>query len=584
MIDHGVISDIKYRNPIQDVISGYVSLKRAGSNMNGLCPFHSEKTPSFTVFSSSQNFYCFGCGAGGDVISFIMRIENLDYPSAIKFLGKRVGVDVDDEASNKSEISRTRILSMNKSAAKYYHSCLMESDNNPGIRYFRDQRGFTPRQISHFGLGYAKEGWDGLTKYLKGLGYNEAEMKTAFLSSVSQKTGKSFDYFRNRVIIPIIDMTGNVIAFGGRVLNDDKPKYLNTSDTPVFKKSKNLFAMNFAKNTCEDKLILCEGYMDVIALHGAGFTNSVATLGTAITPEHARLMKRYTKSVLISYDSDEAGQRAADKAFKLLSEVGLDARVLDMGNIKDPDEYIKTKGKEAFRKLLEGTKSRFEFKFQSVLEKNDVTTMDGRVKAASAAVAIIADFPSSVERTIYADKASKILGVRQEELLFEVEKYMRRSEKQKSSEEKQKMITQSSGYGDMVNPDYVKNPAAAAAEEAIIGMMLHRPELITQVVKIKDFGPQSFFTQFNKRVYEYIIKKTEELEGSFEEAMLSQEFSPNEVGRIVKMKIRRMELSDNSIKTLEECVQRLKDVTGARAVSGIEDLEELIKNKRRKNQ
>ncbi|MBO5744878.1 MAG: toprim domain-containing protein, partial [Clostridia bacterium] len=361
-------------------------------------------------------------------------------------------------------------------------------------------------------------------------------------------------------------------------------KYLNTSDTPVFKKSKNLFAMNFAKNTCEDKLILCEGYMDVIALHGAGFTNSVATLGTAITPEHARLMKRYTKSVLISYDSDEAGQRAADKAFKLLSEVGLDARVLDMGNIKDPDEYIKTKGKEAFRKLLEGTKSRFEFKFQSVLEKNDVNTMDGRVKAASAAVAIIADFPSSVERTIYADKASKILGVRQEELLFEVEKYMRRSEKQKNSEEKQKMITQSSGYGDMVNPDYVKNPAAAAAEEAIIGMMLHRPELITQVVKIKDFGPQSFFTQFNKRVYEYIIKKTEELEGSFEEAMLSQEFSPNEVGRIVKMKIRRMELSDNSIKTLEECVQRLKDVTGARAVSGIEDLEELIKNKRRKNQ
>ncbi|MBE6543643.1 MAG: DNA primase [Ruminococcaceae bacterium] len=584
MIDQGIISDIKYRNPIEDVISGYVSLKRAGSNMNGLCPFHSERTPSFTVFSSSQNFYCFGCGAGGDVITFIMKAENLDYISAIKFLGKRVGIEINDEEAQKGEASRTRILAMNKSAAKFFHTCLMESDNNPGIRYLRDKRGFTNQQIVHFGLGYAKDGWDNLTKHLKGQGYSDEEMKTAFLSSKSQKTGRSFDYFRNRVMIPIIDMTGNIIAFGGRILTDEQPKYMNTSDTPVFKKSRNLFAMNFAKNTCADKLILCEGYMDVIALHGAGFTNSVATLGTAITPEHARLMKRYTKSVLISYDSDSAGQNAADKAFRLLSEVGLEARVLDMGDIKDPDEFIRKRGKEEFRKLLEGTKNRFEFKFNAIKARHNLNTTDGRVKAAAETVAVLAEFPSSVERTIYAGNAAKVLGVNQETLLYDAEKYMKKSDKKKSSEEKQKMMIRSGGYGDTVNPDYVKNPAAAAAEEAIIGMMLLRTELVGEIKKIEGFGAESFFTEFNRRVYEFIIKSYEEGNGVFDEGCLSRSFSDAEVGRVVKMKIRRMELSDNGINTLKECVERLMDATSVKSGNSIEDLEELIKNKRRKNQ
>ncbi len=583
MIDHAVISDIKFRNPIEDVISGWVALKRAGSNLNGLCPFHSEKTPSFTVFPSSQNFYCFGCGAGGDVITFVMRMENLDYPSAIKYLGKRVGIEVNDEEGNKSEVSRTRILSMNKSAAKYFHTCLMESDNNPGIRYLRDERGFTKQQIIHFGLGYVKDGWDNLTKYLKGLGYSEAEMNVAFLAAKSKK-GSYYDYFRNRVIIPIIDMTGNVVAFGGRVLTDEKPKYLNSSDTPVFKKSKNLFALNFAKNTCQDKLILCEGYMDVIALHGAGFTNSVATLGTAITPEHARMMKRYTKSVLISYDSDAAGQNAADKAFRLLSDVGLEARVLDMGDIKDPDEYIRKKGKDAFKRLLEGTKSRFEFKFDALLAANDIKTVDGRVKAASKTVELLSQYPSLVERTIYAQKASKVLGIGREELLLDSAKLMKKTEKQKNTEEKQKMMIKSGGYGDTVNPDYVKNPAAASAEEAIIGMILHRPELVAELEKIKDFGPADFFTEFNRRVYEYIISKTEESEGVFDEGWLSEAFNEGEMGRIVKMKIRRMELSNNSAETLRECVMRLKEASSVKNVVDIQDLEELIKNKRRKNQ
>lgn len=584
MIDQGIISDIKYRNPIEDVISGYVSLKRAGSNMKGLCPFHSERTPSFTVYLSSQDFYCFGCGAGGDVIAFVMKAENLDYISAIKFLGKRVGIEVNDEEAQKGETSRTRILAMNKSAAKFFHTSLMESDNNPGIRYLRDKRGFTKQQIVHFGLGYAKDGWDNLTRHLKAQGYTEEEMKTAFLSSKSQKTGRSFDYFRNRVMIPIIDMTGNIIAFGGRILTDEQPKYMNTSDTPVFKKSRNLFAMNFAKNTCSEKLILCEGYMDVIALHGAGFTNSVATLGTAITPDHARLMKRYTQSVLISYDSDAAGQNAADKAFRLLSEVGLEARVIDMGDIKDPDEFIKKRGKEEFKRLLEGTKNRFEFKFNAIKSRHNLNTVDGRVKAATETVAVLAEFPSSVERTIYASNAAKVLGVNSETLLLDAERYMKKSVKKKNTEENQKMMIKSGGYGDKVNPDYVKNPAAAAAEEAIIGMLLLRNELIGEIQKTEGFGGDRFFTEFNKRVYEFIIKSYNDSGGVFDEGCLSGEFGEAEVGRIIKMKIRRMELSDNGIKTLRECVDRLMEAVSEKASgNSIEDLEELIKNKRRKS-
>ncbi len=343
MISPEIVEEIKYRCDIEQIISEYVPLKRAGSNLNGRCPFHSERTPSFTVFPSTRSFYCFGCGAGGDVVTFIMKRENLDYVSALELLAARVGIEIPRDSRNEDfngGVKRERVLAMNREAARYFHACLYDKNvGSAALKYLTD-RGLSGAVIKHFGLGFAPDGFGALTDHLTKLGYTAEEMSAAFLCGISKKTGRPYDYFRNRVIFPIIDVTGNVVAFGGRVMDDSTPKYLNTSDTPAFKKSRNLFALNYAKGKCADRIILCEGYMDVIALHAHGFENAVATLGTAITPEQARIMAKYTKQVIISYDSDEAGQRAANKAMKLLGEVGLEVKVLRVVGAKDPDEFL----------------------------------------------------------------------------------------------------------------------------------------------------------------------------------------------------------------------------------------------------
>ena len=295
MIPHSIIEDLKYRCPVEDVIASYVPLKKAGSNLKGLCPFHSEKTPSFTVFTQSQSFYCFGCGAGGDVVSFIMRAENLDYVSALEFLANRCGITLPDERNDfrQTGTTRTRILAMNLEAAKFFRNELFESAEGEAAREYVRQRQLSGTTVKHFGLGYSPNSFNALRNHLSCAGYTDEEMADAFLCRHSERTGKYFDLFRGRLMFPIIDNSGNIIAFGGRVLDDSKPKYLNTSDTAAFKKSKNLFALNFARTHCSEQLIVCEGYMDVIAMHAAGFENSVATLGTAITPEHARMLKKY---------------------------------------------------------------------------------------------------------------------------------------------------------------------------------------------------------------------------------------------------------------------------------------------------
>ncbi|HOQ15030.1 MAG TPA: DNA primase, partial [Bacillota bacterium] len=354
-----VIEEIKYRSDIEDVISRYLTLKRVGSNFTALCPFHSERTPSFTVFPSTQNFYCFGCGVGGDVISFIMRIENLDYVSALRYLAERAGVTIPEEiGSNGGEtVSRQRILDMNRDAARFYRDSLFNGKyGDAGMKYLL-QRGVPPPIIKRFGLGFAPDSFDAMSSHMHSLGYTDTELAAGFLRGVSRNTGKHFDMFRGRVMFPIIDTQNRVIAFGGRAIGNAEPKYLNSSDTVVFKKSRNLFALNFARRHCAEELILCEGYMDVIALHAAGFENAIATLGTALTPEQARLMKKYTKRVIINYDSDDAGQRAANRAIEILNEVGLEVRILRLSGAKDPDEYIKKYGADKFRLALSGSRT-----------------------------------------------------------------------------------------------------------------------------------------------------------------------------------------------------------------------------------
>lgn len=553
-----IIEEIKFRNNIDSVVSSYITLKRAGSNYSGSCPFHSEKTPSFTVFPSTQSFYCFGCGAGGDAITFVMRMENLDYLSAIRLLAERSGIKLPEEKlnfDNNKEVSRSRVLEMNKSALEFFKSSLFDEDVGREARqYLFEKRKLSKAIINHFQLGFAPNSFGALHDYLKKLGYTDEEMIVGFLCGKSNKTGKPYDYFRNRIIFPIIDVSGNVVAFGGRVLDDSTPKYLNTSDTPAFKKSKNLFALNFAKNHCDKMLILCEGYMDVIALHSAGFENAVATLGTAITSEQARIFSRYTKKVVISYDSDEAGQKAANKAFNLLQEVGVDVKILKVDDAKDPDEYIKKNGADKFAHLLQSSKTRFEFECDKILSKYNTSNINEKIKASAELCSVIASYPSEVERELYCRRLSKLLDIPASSIINDVNSKIRREKYNSKKNETSELYRKSSGIGDRINPESSNNIKATKTEEAIIGLMLLKPEhLKTCVDKL---STDNFVTSFSKKVFESISNAYREY-GRFDIGFIAGDFSLDEISRITKMQSERGRLTVNDEVVLNDYITSL---------------------------
>ncbi len=563
MISSEIIEEIKYRCNIEDVISEYVQLKRAGSNLNGHCPFHSERTPSFTVFPATKSFYCFGCGAGGDVVTFIMKRENLDYRSALELLAARAGIELPrDERMDDSQsgVKRERILSMNRDAAKFFHSTLYSPTGASALAYLTN-RGLTGSVIKHFGLGFAPDGFGGLTDHLVKLGYTAEEMSVGFLCGISKKSGRPYDYFRNRVMFPIIDVTGNVVAFGGRVMDGSEPKYLNTSDTPAFKKSRNLFALNYARSKCADRIILCEGYMDVIALHAHGFENAVATLGTAITPEQARIMAKYTKQVVICYDSDSAGQKAASKALKLLDEVGLDARVITLAGAKDPDEFMKKNGgtaPEKFKLVLDGSKTPFEFKFAGVLSRYDISVMDEKIKAAGELCRIIAAVSSESEREIYIGFVADKLSLPRESLRNDVKTAIRAKIRTDKKEEIKGIINKTSGYGDRVNPDTVKNTGAVSIEENILGILLLYPENFALIKRGKlELVPEDFFSEFNRRVFSEAFERSSET-GGLDISLLNEVFNVDEMGRITSMIVRRRQLKENGEDLLRELTEKLR--------------------------
>ena len=578
-IDQSVIEEIKLRANIEDVISSYVQLKRAGSNYQGLCPFHSEKSPSFTVFPGTSSFYCFGCGAGGDVIHFVRRAENMDYPSAVEFLAKRYGIPITlDKREQAENARRERVLAMNKEAARFFHQKLFEPEGAEGLRYLTEIRRLPMPLIRHFGLGFAPGSFGSLTDHLRKKGYTDSEMASAFLCGISQKTGKPYDYFRNRVIFPIIDVRGDVVAFGGRVMDDSKPKYLNSSDTPAFKKSRNLFALNFARKNETDTMILCEGYMDVIALHGAGFSNAVATLGTAITPEQARIFARYVKKVVICYDADEAGQRAASKAFALLGEVGVECRILRVENAKDPDEYIRKFGAGAFKNLMERSRSEFDFKLEKIIAEHPIEDPDHRIKALEESVRLVASFSSSAVREIYLHRVAQLLDVSAESIRRDVEKNIRGRVRKDRREETRQFIRQSEGYGDRINPDYVKNPGAAAAEEAILGILLLHPELYRQLQKDgRPLQTEDFFTAFGKKVFAALVERIDD--PSFEAGMLGEVLSIEEMDRVAELRQNRARLQ-NTLTVLQDGVSRLREAS-ARSEQSLEDI---LSKKRRKKE
>lgn len=564
----GFIQELKARNPIDNVISRYVELKRAGSNLVGVCPFHSERTPSFTVFE--DNFHCFGCSAGGDVITFIMRIENLEYRDAIHFLADRCGLTVpeDERISNsrKSALTREKAFEMNKLAARHFYENLMSADGAQARKYL-EERKISSATRTRFGLGFAKNSFTDLTQFLHDKGFTTEEIKENFLCGISQKNGRPFDMFRNRVMFPIIDTTGNIIAFGGRVMDDSKPKYLNSSDTVIFKKSRNLFALNFAKNTVlgdnlekaslskPGEIIICEGYMDVIALHQAGFSGAVATLGTAITSEHARLISRYAKNVYLAYDSDSAGQTATNRAISMLADVGIDAKVLKISGAKDPDEYIKKFGSASFSKLLGASEGQTDFKLNSILNKYDISIPDEKMKAVREACKMLAAEHSQIKKEVYATRLSELTGISVDTINAEI-RYNSRAEsrriKNKFDEDIQKQLLK---YDDKINLQAASNPKAVAVEQRILGIYLMYPELFDEKCEI---SKDDFITDFNKSLYMKLCELS--ADGDFDISALNEYYSPQEYSYILAMRKAREKLSSNGKDTLQEQIKILKNL------------------------
>ncbi len=588
MIPRQVVDEILSRNEIEALVSSYVSLKRAGNTLKGLCPFHSEKSPSFTVFPSDNSFYCFGCGVGGNAITFVRQIEHMDYPDAVRFLAKRVGIQVIEDDRNgtyeKSGVSRERIYAMNVDAAKYFHSSLFA--DTPAARaalsYLTDKRRLSVATIRHFGLGFAPDSFHAFTDHMHAKGYTYDELVAAFLSGKTDK-GRYYDAFRNRIMFPIIDVSGQVIAFGGRVMDDSKPKYKNSSDTPVFKKLRNLFALNFARQTCAESMILCEGYMDVIALHAAGFTNAVATLGTAITSDQARLMSRYTKKVIICYDSDEAGQKAAARALRMLGDVGLEVNVLKVPGAKDPDEYIKNKGKEAFAKLLTSSKTKFEYNMDSVLSKYDLALPQDRIQAVTELVRLIAEFSSSSERDVYIRAVADKTGIQPASIRTDVETAIRRQAAARRKNEGQSVKQTTAGVFDKVNKEYSKAPTTAKKEEIVLALLVLYPAHRKRVFDGELLTDEDFYTEFSRRVFAFL---REEYQGqdrpqlSFDSA-----FTSEEVGRITKMKLERMHLTNNGDDVLDDAIAALKQARHVQTIGQTgtyADLDRLLLSMREK--
>ena len=583
-----IVEAIKDRSDIVDLIGTYVSLKRAGSNYNGLCPFHSEKTPSFTVFPDNQSFFCFGCEAGGDAFTFIMRTENLDYKGAIEFLAKRSGVELPTDGREERRcVSRKRVFEMNLIAARFWRECLFDPNiGKVGMDYLTEKRGLPLSIIRRFGIGYAPNDFGALTAVLRKNGFTDEEMKEAFLCGISQKSGRAFDMFRDRVMFPVIDNTGNVIAFSGRdVGGQDNRKYVNSSDTPAFQKRRNLFALNFAKNHCADQLILCEGNIDVVSLHAAGFENAVASLGTALTDEQARILAKYTKQVILAYDSDEAGQRAAHRAMGIFAKVGLDVRILQMQGAKDPDEYIKKFGAEKFRQLVKNSRTGFEFKLQSVLARHDLTVPDEKIKAAAELTDIIARVYSSAEREVYVHAVADRLSLSEDSLRKDVDSAIRRNAKAGKQQESQQARLSAMGIRDKVNPEAAGNIRAAAAEEAILGLLLlygeHRKAVATgQIPLTRD----SFVTAFHRNAFT-VIMTLEESDGGFDFALLGEYFSVEEMGRLARLEQARRALTENGTSVLRAAADTLaqaKESHAAKEAPPVDSINMILAGKRKR--
>ena len=503
------LDELRSKNDITSVISMYANLKKRGRNYVCKCPFHNDSTPSFTVYPDTESFYCFGCAAGGDVIGFIMRAEQLVYIDAVKYLAQRAGMQMPENKYDDSFSKlRLRILEANREAARFYHSQFYTESGYRGLDYLRSRQ-LSDQTINKFGLGFAPDSWTALTDHLLAKKFTSYELLQANLC-IESKKGSLIDRFRNRVMFPIIDLKGNVIAFGGRIMTDEKPKYLNTSDTPVFKKGDGLFAFNIAKNSKSDKFILCEGYMDVIALHQAGFDFAVAALGTALTSEQARKLKKYKETIVLCYDSDSAGQLATQRAIGILRKENVNVKVLQIPEGKDPDEYIKRNGSDGavkFKLLLDSIESDIDYKIEQLETRFDITDASGKFQFLDQAAKMLAEIKNDIERNIYASKLCEKYKVSAQDFEMQLAKYVR-SNVYKSSREEfkrvKKQITESVPVSNGVQGGGLST-RAVRAEEALISYLMHNPDMVQSVT---DRVPSEKIShEFNRRVYNALTER-----------------------------------------------------------------------------
>jgi len=548
------LEELAARNDIVDVVSGYVSLtKKSGGNQFGLCPFHSERTPSFSVSADKQMYYCFGCHKGGGVINFVMEIESLPFPDAVHFLAKRAGIAVPEEDGYDEAVKlRERLLSANRDAARFYRSLLAGPLGETAVAYI-NRRGISPEMVKCFGLGAAPDGWSHLGDHLAKKGYSQEELLTAGLVKRRSKGGGVYDAFRNRLVFPVIDIRGNVLAFSGRILDDGEPKYLNSSDTPVFNKSRNLFGIHLAKKSRSDFFLLVEGNIDVVALHQAGFDNAIAPLGTAFTADQARLMMRYKQEAVIAFDADTAGQRAVDRAGGILEKAGVRVRVIRIPNGKDPDDFIKNHGADAFHALLDQRETHIEYRLLSLRQQYDLERDPDRVAFLQEAEKLLATLESEVELEVYGRRIAEQTGVSMESIKAVVQKRREQNRKQAKKRAERDGSRPTQAVQPKTRALRYENAYSAMAEQGILRLMLQDPTLFQESLPLE---PDDFSSPFLGRAYEIIRERIRENKENTV-STLTPLFSGEEMGQLMHLFSQPENLADAG-RSLDDYIKKIQ--------------------------
>lgn len=570
------LDELNNRNPIEDVVGQYVALTRKGSNLFGLCPFHGEKTASFSVAPEKGIFYCFGCHKGGGVVNFIMEIENLSYPDAVRFLAKRAGLEVPEDDANQSLYKKKeRLWALNKEAARFFNEQL-KTPAGAAARAYVAKRGMTNATVTHFGLGFAPDTWSALMDAMTAKGFTKEELLEVGLVRKNQNKGTLYDYFRNRLMFPIIDVRGNVIGFGGRVMDNSEPKYLNSPETTVFNKRRNLFAMNFVKKSKQGFIILTEGYMDTVTLHQYGFDCAVASLGTSLTQEHADLLSKYTNEVVLTYDGDAAGQNATQRAIPMLEKTGLRVKVLRMQDAKDPDEFLRKYGADRFRLLLQGSENQAEYRLRSLQMKFDLSVDEQKVEFAKQAADLISTYSTAVEREIYGARAAEMAGLTADVMKIEINKAFRRRLAISKKAQEKKDLEVAAARQPRARQLRYDNMRSAMAEENLLRMLLRQQDLFDRA---KALEMEHFSVPMFGRAFDALRRRWED-DLSVTPSALTDLLTPEEMAHLTSVLQKPdIPLTDEAF---DDCVRIILEEYRLANVSGTDDLKKMQENLRRK--